>query len=137
VTAKRRRDGDRRAVTAIEWADATSTLAPHDLPVDREPAELRVLRLVEADARAEALTAVERAYLTLTNGGRLDVVAVDLRQALERLTTRVDRQLATASRVLGIDLRPVLVLPSPIPPAPTFHMRMTDTLVTGEAEVAR
>lgn len=125
-------------MTAIEWADDADAPTRRERLDGREPVELGVLRVVEADARAEALVAVERAYVTLANGGRLDVVAVDLRQALERITTRVERQLDTASRVLGIDLRPVLALPPCHPTAPRMHLRPADWLATvPEIEGAR
>ena len=64
----------------------------------------RVLAAVDQDARAAALDRLERAYRTLAGGGRLDVATDDLRWTLERLTTVVDQQLATAGVVLGWDV---------------------------------
>ena len=61
----------------------------------------RVLAVVYDDAREDALFRLELAYQTLTNGGRLDVVANDLRWTLDRVTAVVDHQLAVAERVLN------------------------------------
>lgn len=96
--------------------------------VGRVPAELRLLRVVEADARAEALVIVERAWVALTTGyPRLDVIAADLRHAADRLTTRVDRRLTTAIAVLDRDWSavPLLICQQPGEPRPAHSLERT------------
>lgn len=72
----------------------------------RRPAESVVFYVVDQDARAAVFPRLERAWTTLARGGRLDLVAGDLAWAADRLTVVVDRQLATAERVLDRPVEP-------------------------------
>lgn len=104
----------RRSAGALTTTDQHTFI--HDLndkvtPDDscRLPAELVIVRVVEGAARKAVLERMERAWVAMLGGCRLDVVAEDLRWCVDRLTTKVDRQLATAEQVLDRPVCPLVV----------------------------